>query len=286
MNPVNGFTLEGLPALVLSNMPIQSTIPGLTVTRPEIYFGQLTSTDVYVKTRQKEFNYPQGETNNLTSYEGDGGIRLGGFLRRILIALDRGDIAKLPFSDDVTPDSRLLMRRNIRDRVQALAGFLTFDPDPYIVLGDDGRIFWMLDAYTTAETYPYSRHYRLGRTTVNYMRNSVKVIIDAYNGATTFYVFENEDPVIAAYRGIFPALFRDAAAMPADLRLHVRYPELMLKMQASVYGLYHMTQPEVFYNREDLWTVASEVGLNDQREQATQAMEPNFVLMKLPGESR
>ena len=210
MNPVNGFTAEGLPTLVLSNMPIQSTIPGFNVTRPEIYFGELTNTDVYVKTRQKEFNYPQGETNNLTSYEGEGGIRLGGFLRRLLIALDRGDIAKLPFSDDITPDSRLLMRRNISERVEALAPFLTFDPDPYVVVVDDGRIFWMHGRFTTSSTYPYARHYLLGREPINYMRNSVKVVIDAYNGATTFYVFDAEDPIIAAYRGIFPTLFRDA----------------------------------------------------------------------------
>src|SRR4029077_12417287 len=135
MNPVNGFTAEGLPNLILSNMPVQSTVRGLTVRRPEVYFGELTNTDVYVKTRQKEFNYPQGETNNVTSYEGNGGIVLGGFFRRLLIALDRGDLAKLPFSDDVTPESRLLMRRNVRDRVAALAGsFLTFDPDPYMVV--------------------------------------------------------------------------------------------------------------------------------------------------------
>ncbi len=130
MNPVNGFTPEGLPTLILSNMPVQSTVRSLNVTRPEVYFGELTDTDVYVKTRQKEFNYPQGQTNNLNSYEGNGGILLGGFLRRIIIALDRGDLAKLPFSDDVTPDSRLLMRRNVLDRVATLAPFLTFDPDP------------------------------------------------------------------------------------------------------------------------------------------------------------
>ncbi len=163
MNPVNGFTPEGLPTLLLSNMPVQSTQPGLTLNRPEIYFGELTNSDVYVKTRQKEFNYPQGETNNLTSYEGSGGIVLGGFFRRALIALERGDLAKLPFSDDVTEESRLLMRRNVRDRVAALAPFLTFDPDPYIVLSDDGRLLWMMDAFTTSDSYPYSRHYRLGR---------------------------------------------------------------------------------------------------------------------------
>jgi uncharacterized membrane protein (UPF0182 family) len=284
MNPVNGFTAEGLPDLVLSNMPIQSTIPKLNVTRPEIYFGQLTNTDVYVKTRQKEFNYPQGETNSLTSYEGDGGIRLGGFLRRLLIALDRGDIAKLPFSDDITPDSRLLMRRNISERVTELAPFLTYDPDPYILVAPDGRIFWMLDAYTKSSSYPYARHYLLGREPINYMRNSVKVVIDAYNGATTFYVFDNDDPIVSAYRGVFPTLFRDAADMPAGVREHIRYPELLLKLQAAVYGLYHMTDPAVFYNREDLWTVATEVGMNTQREQAAQVMEPNFVLMTLPGE--
>jgi uncharacterized membrane protein (UPF0182 family) len=284
MNPVNGFTPEGLPALVLSNMPIQSTIADLNVTRPEIYFGELTATDVYVKTRQKEFNYPQGENNNLSSYEGDGGIRLGGFFRRLLIALDRGDLAKLPFSDDITPDSRLLMRRSVRERVEAIAPFLTYDPDPYLVVSSDGRLRWIMDAYTTSASYPYARHYRLGREAVNYMRNSVKVVIDAYDGSATFYVFDSQDPIIAAYRGVFPTLFRDASTMPATLRAHVRYPELLLKLQATVYGLYHMTDPAVFYNREDLWTVASEVGLSAAREQAQQAMEPNFVLMKLPNE--
>ena len=285
MNPVNGFTPEGLPTLILSNMPVQSTVRSLTVTRPEIYFGELTNTDVYVKTRQKEFNYPQGQTNNLTSYEGNGGIVLGGFLRRIAIALDRGDLAKLPFSDDVNEQSRLLMRRNVRDRVAALAPFLTYDSDPYLVVGDDGRLSWIMDGFTISDTYPYSSHYPLGRNLINYMRNSVKVVIDAYDGTTTFYVFDAEDPIVAAYRRIFPSLFKDAAAMPPALRKHVRYPESLLKLQAAVYGLYHMTDPEVFYNREDLWTVASEVGMNESGEQKTQPMEPNFVLMKLPGET-
>ena len=281
MNPVNGFTPEGLPTLVLSNMPVQSTIEGLTIKRPEIYFGELTNTDVYVKTRQREFNYPQGDTNNLTSYEGTGGIRLGGFLRRTLIALDRGDIAKLPFSDDVTSESRLLMRRNLRQRVQELAPFLTLDPDPYVVVGEDGRIYWFMDAFTTSNTYPYARRVHLGDEQFNYVRNSVKVLIDAYTGATTFYVFDAKDPVIAAYRAIFPGLFSDASAMPPAVRKHVRYPELLLNVQAAVYGLYHMTNPDVFYNREDLWSVATEIVSTAQRQQV---MEPNFVLMRLPGE--
>jgi uncharacterized membrane protein (UPF0182 family) len=287
MNPVNGFTPEGLPTLVLSNMPVQSTIPSIKVTRPEIYFGELTKTDVYVKTRQKEFNYPQGDTNSLTSYEGTGGIAVGGFFRRLLIAFERGDLSKLPFSDDVTSDSRLLMRRDIRDRMNVLAGFfLTFDDDPYIVLDDEGRLFWMFDAYTTSATYPYARHFRLGNDPINYLRNSVKAVVNAYDGATTFYVFDNEDPIVAAYRAVFPSLFKDASAMPPDLRRHVRYPELLLKLQAAVYGMYHMTDPAVFYNKEDLWSVASEVVLNARREQATQVMDPNFVLMTLPGEKK
>src|SRR5271165_4897588 len=239
MNPVNGFTAEGLPTLILSNMPVQSTVHSLSVTRPEIYFGELTNTDVYVKTRQKEFNYPQGESNNLTSYEGNGGIVLGGFIRRMIIALDQSDLAKLPFSDDVNKDSRLLMRRNIRDRVSALAPFLTYDPDAYAVLGDDGRLSWIMDAYTVSDSYPYSTHTRLDNASINYMRNSVKVVIDAYDGTTTFYVFDTEDPIIAAYRSIFPSLFKDAALMPAGLRKHVRYPELLLKLQADLRTLSH-----------------------------------------------
>ena len=285
MNPVNGFTQEGLPTLMLSNMPVQSTVHNLNVSRPEIYFGELTDTDVYVKTRQQEFNYPQGDTNNLTSYQGTGGIELGGFLRRVLLAFDRGDLAKLPFSDDVNSQSRLLMRRNVRDRAAALAPFLTFEQDPYVVLGENGRLSWIMDAFTTSDNYPYSTHYGLGGRAINYMRNSVKVVIDAYDGTTTFYVFDQQDPILAAYRRVFPSLFKDAEAMPTDLRNHLRYPESLLKLQAEVYGLYHMTDPEVFYNREDLWTVASEVGLADSGEQTTQAMQPNFVLMKLPGEA-
>jgi hypothetical protein len=203
----------------------------------------------------------------------------------MIVALDQNDLAKLPFSDDVNKNSRLLMRRNIRDRVSALAPFLTYDPDAYIVLGEDGRLSWIMDAYTVSDSYPYSSHYPLDSNSINYMRNSVKVVIDAYDGTTTFYVFDTDDPIIAAYRRIFPTLFKDASTMPAGLRKHVRYPEMLLKLQAEVYGLYHMTDPEAFYNREDLWTVATEVGMSEGGGQTTQAMQPNFVLMKLPGET-
>jgi len=286
MNPVNGFTTEGLPLFLLSNMPVQATTPTINVTRPEVYFGELTNSDVYVNTHQQEFDYPQGQGNNFTSYQGTGGIRLGSYFRRILLAIDRGDLGKLPFSDDVTPDSRLLMRRNIRERVAALAPFLTFDQDPYLVVGDTGKLSWIVDAYTTSDTYPYSTHYTLGDNPVNYIRNSVKVVIDAYNGAATFYVFDAHDPILSAYRGIFPSLFKGASAMPADLRRHVRYPEDIFNLQSQVYGLYHMTNSEVFFNREDLWTVATENGTDADGNQAVMPMKPNFVLMKLPSGNR
>ncbi|MDR1988867.1 MAG: UPF0182 family protein [Acidobacteriaceae bacterium] len=288
MNQVTRFTPEGMPDLLLSNMPVESRHPDITVRRPEIYFGELTNGDVYVRTRQKEFNYPQGETNNVTTYEASTGIPVGGAFRRLVLALDRSDLARMPFSDDLTPDSQLLMRRNIRERVETLAPFLTFDADPYIVVTKDGHLVWMMDGYTTSDAYPYSRHYLLEHQRINYLRNSVKATIDAYDGSVHFYIFEPGDPIIAAYRGLFPSLFADRSAMPADLQAHVRYPELMLEVQAAAYGLYHMTSPDVFYNREDLWTVATEVASTTRRDQppAAHAAEPNFVLMKLPGEPR
>ena len=283
MNAVNGVTTEGLPALVLADMPVHSTTADLQVTRPEIYFGQLTNTDVYVRTSQKEFNYPQGESNSYTSYEGQGGIPIGSWARRLLIAFNRGDLSKLPFSDDVRADSLLLMRRNIHDRVQAAAPFLVYDDDPYVVVGTDGRLYWIMDAFTTSDAYPYARHYRLASGRVNYIRNAVKVVIDAYEGSVTYYVFDPQDPIAAAYRRWFPELFKDADAMPAGLRDHARYPELLLAVQGAVYSLYHMRDPAVFYNREDLWTVASEVTMSEAREQVARPLEPNFVLMQLDG---
>jgi uncharacterized protein len=285
MNPVNGFSAEGLPLLLLSNMPVQSTTPEIQVTRPEIYFGELTTDDVYVRTQQKEFNYPQGESNSYTAYEGKGGIVIGSALRRLLIAIDRGDLTKLPFSDDITPDSRLLMRREIRERVRTLAPFFMYDPDPYLVVGKDGRLYWLMDGFTSSSTFPFATHYVVGPDEVNYLRNSVKVVVDTYDGSVTYYVFDDTDPIIEGYQRMFPTLFRKGSDMPAAVREHVRFPELLLKMQATVYSLYHMTDPQVFFNREDLWSVASQVTLSEAREQVTQPLEPNFVLMRLPGES-
>ena len=285
MNTANGFDTEGMPKFVLSNMPIESTAPEIKVTRPEIYYGQKTNSNVYVKTKRMEFNYPQGEANNLTSYEGTGGIRIGGLVRRWLLAWALDDLTKLPFSDDVTSESRVLIHRNIRDIVDSVAPFLIYDNDPYIVISSDGRLFWMIDAFTESTTYPYSRHHNADDKSINYIRNSVKVTIDAYNGAVNFYVFDPQDPLIQTYRATFPALFRDASEMPADLRAHVRYPETLIKVQGEVFGLYHTQDTNSFFQREDLWTVAQQVSLNPQtKQQEPNPIEPYFVLMQLPGE--
>ncbi|MEP6569567.1 MAG: UPF0182 family protein, partial [Acidobacteriota bacterium] len=284
MNTANGFTPEGMPRFIISDMPIQSNSPEIKVTRPEIYYGQETHTDVYVKTRQKEFDFPQGETNTFTSYQGSGGIRIGGRARRMLLAWALGDLSKLPFSDDVNSESRVLIHRNIRELVNGLAPFLIYDNDPYIVVSNEGRLFWMLDAFTESSTYPYSTHHTVGQNNVNYIRNSVKVVIDAYNGTVHFFVFDNNDPLIATYRATFPTLFEDASQMPADLRAHVRYPETLIRVQGEVYGLYHTQSAKAFFQREDVWNVAQQVALNDQNQKQVQPLDPYFVLMQLPGE--
>jgi uncharacterized membrane protein (UPF0182 family) len=284
MNTANGFTPEGMPRFILSNMPLESTAPEIKVTRPQIYFGQETNTDVYVKTRQKEFDFPQGESNTYTSYDGTGGIRVGGGLRRLLLAWAVDDLTKLPFSDDVSADSRVMIHRNIKEIVNGIAPFLIYDRDPYIVTGNDGGLYWMIDAFTEASTYPYSRHHKVEGNEINYIRNSVKVVIDAYNGTTRFYVFDPQDPLIAAYRGVFPSLFLDASQMPADLRGHVRYPETLLRVQGEVFSLYHTQNPKVLFQQEDVWSVAQQVVLDDQDKKQIQAIDPYYVLMQLPGE--
>jgi uncharacterized protein len=284
INTANGFDTEGMPKFVLSNMPLESTAPEIKVTRPEIYYGQKTDDSVYVKTKRMEFNYPQGEANNLNTYEGTGGIRIGGFLRRTTLAAALDDLSKLPFSDDVTSESRVLIHRNIRDIVDSVAPFLVYDNDPYVVVSNDGRLYWIVDAFTESSSYPYSHHYQAGEKTVNYIRNSVKVVIDAYNGAASFYVFDAQDPLIQTYRATFPKLFHDASEMPADLRAHVRYPETLIKVQAEVFGLYHTQNTNAFFQKEDLWSVARQVSLNEEKKQQEEYIEPYFVLMQLPGE--
>lgn len=286
MNTANGFTREGMPLFVVSNMPVESTAPELKVTRPQIYYGQLTNTDVYVKTKQQEFDFPQGETDTsiYTTYEGNGGIKIGGPIRRLLLAWALGDLAKLPFSDDVTSESHAMIRRNILQIVNHLAPFLIYDNDPYMVVNEEGRLFWIIDAYTQSASYPYSRHHRVANYSVNYIRNSVKVVIDAYHGTTDFYVFDQQDPLIAAYSATFPSLFKNADQMPADLRSHVRYPETLFKVQGEVYGLYHTQNPTVFFQREDIWNVANRITADEQQNRQSQPIDPYFVLMRLPEE--
>jgi uncharacterized membrane protein (UPF0182 family) len=299
MSLANGFTPEGRPQFILSNMPTESSSPDIKLTRPQIYFGEKTDTTVYVDTHLKEFDYPQGDANASTTYEGAGGFPVGGFFRRWVLAWELGDLSRLPFADDVTAESRVLMRRRIDERVRTLAPFLTYDADPYIVVGADGRLYWMIDAYTATDTYPYARHYDTAAGAVNYIRNSVKVVVDAYDGSTAFYVFDKDDPLLRAYRNLFPKLFRDAAEMPETLRAHVRYPEDLLKAQAEAYSLYHTDDAKVFFQREDMWSVArgpaSSQGGGGQdgsggqgnggQAGGAQPLEPYFALLQLPGAS-
>jgi uncharacterized membrane protein (UPF0182 family) len=283
MNSANGFTPEGLPQFVLSNMPVEGE---MKLTRPEIYFGELTNRFVYVKTQQSEFDYPQGEANATTSYQGSGGIPIGNAMRRSLIAWAIGDLARLPFSNAVTSESRVLINRNIREIVNGVAPFLTYDKDAYIVVSEDGRLFWMLDAFTESDYFPYATHHNVAGNSVNYIRNSVKVVIDAYNGTTNFYVFDNQDPIIAAYRLVFPNLFKEASQMPADLRAHVRYPETLVRAQGEVYSLYHTQNPKMFFQREDVWSIAQQIEVNEKGEKTTEAIDPYYVVMQLPGEQQ
>ncbi len=281
MNTANGFTPEGRPRFVLSNMPVESTAPELKLTRPQIYYGQKTDSDVYVLTKQKEFDFPQGDSNTYTTYEGTGGIKIGGSLRRLALAAELGDLTKLSFSDDVLSESRVLMRRNIMTRVKTIAPFLIYDDDPYIVVDSEGKLSWIIDAFTSAERYPYSHHYDVQGKTVNYLRNSVKVTIDAYNGDVNFYVFDDEDAILKTYQNMYPTLFQSGDKMPADLREHIRFPETMLKTQGEAFGLYHTTNPKIFFQREDVWTLAS-LTVKGQNNDQPQPLQPYFALTKLP----
>jgi uncharacterized membrane protein (UPF0182 family) len=195
-------------------------------------------------------------------------------------------LTKVPFSDAITPETRVLIHRNIRERINSIAPFLIYDNDPYIIVTGDGRLVWMVDAFTESATYPYSRHYSVDDRQANYIRNSVKVTIDAYNGTVTFYIFDGQDPIIQAYKNIFPSMFRDSSEMPADLRAHVRYPETLVKVQGEVFSLYHTTNAKVFFQREDIWSVAKQKAKEGEQKQQSQPVEPYFVLMQLPGENK
>ena len=287
MNTVNEFTPEGLPNLVLKNMPVESSAPEIKLTRPEIYFGEGTNSHVYVNTKPQgatppEFNYPApGNVDSYTTYEAGAGIPVGGVLRQLALSLYLGDGTNLLFSNYIHSESRVLMRRNILERVRQIAPFLLFEDDPYIVINNEGRLYWIIDAFTHADRYPYSTPYDVANRQINYIRNSVKAVVDAYDGSVQFYVFEPDDLIIKAYQEIFPELFRAKGDMPADLLAHVRYSSLLVNIQARVYTLYHMQNTQTFYNHEDLWAIATgEASTGGE----TMAMQPYHVLMQLPGE--
>ncbi|HXF39794.1 MAG TPA: UPF0182 family protein [Blastocatellia bacterium] len=288
MNRVNEFTPEGLPNLVLKNMPVESTAPEIKVTRPEIYFGEATNSHVYVRTKPQgatppEFDYPATDnTESYTTYAGDAGIGVGGLFRQLALSVYLGDGTNLLFSNYINSDSRVLIRRSVRERVQELAPFLMLEDDPYLVISNEGKLYWMIDAFTHADQYPYSTAYPVGDRSVNYIRNSVKAVVDAYEGSVTLYVFEPDDPIIAAYQEIFPSLFRPKSEMPEDLLAHIRYPSLLVNAQARVFTLYHMQNTQTFYNHEDLWAIAAEQAA--QQGADASVMEPYHVLMQLPGE--
>jgi uncharacterized protein len=288
MSTVNEFTNEGQPNLLLKNMPVESSAPELKITRPEIYFGESTDSHVYVRTKpqggtQPEFNYPaEGNNDSYNEYDGQSGIAVGGLFRKMALAFYLGDGTNLLFSDYVHADSRVLLRRDVEQRVKTIAPFLMFDEDPYIVISKDGRLYWMIDAFTYSDRYPYSSTYKAGGQNVNYIRNSIKAVIDAYDGSVQFYVFEPDDAIIKSYQKIFPTLFRPSSEMPEDLRAHVRYPTLLVGLQANVYTLYHIQNPQTFYNHEDLWAIATEEGPNAQSKEISY-MRPYHVLLQLPG---
>ena len=272
--PVNEIDSRGNPVLWAHDIPIVAK-KNLSVTHGEIYFGELTNDRVYVRTTEKELDFPQGQANAETIYQGSGGIPISNLWRKLVFAREF-DALPLFISGYFTPESRVILRRNIVERVNTLAPFLTFDRDPYII-ADSDHYSYILDAYTTSANYPYSESYQGSLSAYrgqNYLRNSVKAVIDAYNGSVTFYVFDQNDPLIRAYEKILPEMFKDAREMPPNLRRHIRYPEDLFTVQAEMYGTYHMTNPTTLYNREDRWEVPHEL----DRE-----MLPYYVTTKLPG---
>ena len=274
LGPVNEVTPEGLPVLFIKDLPPVSSVD-LAVDQPGLYFSDLSSDYVLVGTNTREFHYPKGDDNVFSQYEGAGGVPLGGLVRKMLFALYFRDFNIL-ISEQLTPESRVLFHRNITDRVNTIAPFLVYDGDPYLVISE-GRLYWMRDAYTVSKRYPYSTQVV---NEVNYIRNSVKIVIDAYHGTTTYYLADPNDPIALTLQRVFPDLFTPLDEMSADLRSHIRYPEDIFRLQTEVFSTYHMTNPAIFYNKEDQW----EVPAIDADGRDTQ-MEPYYTIMKLPGEN-
>jgi uncharacterized membrane protein (UPF0182 family) len=276
MSPVSTVTAEGLPELYIKDIPPNSSV-GIEVTQPRIYYGEATTDYAIVNTETRELDYPRGGENVYTTYDGGGGVRLGSTLRKLVYAIKFTD-PQIVLSDSVTERSRLQFNRDIGTRAPTIAPFLEYDDDPYVVVSN-GKLYWIYDAYTTTDQYPYSNRVRFKGQRTNYVRNSVKVVIDAHTGETTYYVADDTDPLIQTYGKAFPGLFEDFEDMPADLREHVRYPEDAFQVQANLYLNYHMKAPQVFYNKEDAWRVPDEVARGEQI-----PMEPYYVIMTFPGE--
>ena len=271
MGPVNQVTQEGLPVLFIQDLPPTSSVD-LTVDQPSIYFGELSNEYVIVNTDTDEFHYPEGDDNVSTRYDGKGGVAMSSLLRRLLFAA-RFRAYEILVASQLGSDSRILYHRNILDRVTTIAPFLRYDDDPYLVISE-GRLVWIVDAYTASDRYPYATPAANG---INYIRNAVKIVIDAYDGTTTFYMADPEDPIARTLEAIFPSMLQPLDTMTTDLRSHIRYPEGLFSLQTEIYSTYHMTNPEVFYNREDQW----EVPVIDNEE-----MQPYYTIMRLPGEPR
>ena len=283
--PVNQVTPEGLPVLFVKDLPPKSEVKELEVTRPEVYYGEIPNEYVVVKTKSKEFDYPKGEENVYSIYKGLGGVEINSPLRRLLYALRFGSL-KLFLSSDITKESRILYYRNIKERVSKIAPFLMLDRDPYLVIAQ-GKMYWMLDAYTSTDRYPYSQPLPLNGGKVNYIRNSVKAVVDAYDGQVKFYLADLEDPIIKTYTKIFPKTFQKLEDMPKGLIAHLRYPEDIFTLQTEIYTTYHMDDPQIFYNKEDQWEIpAIAQGNETQTEGETPTMNPRHMIMKLPGEKQ
>jgi hypothetical protein len=277
VNPVNKISGEGLPQLLIKDIPPVSSV-NLTITRPEIYYGEITKDYVIVKTKAKEFDYPKGDDNVYSTYAGNGGIAVSSLWRRILFSIKYSNIQIL-LTTNFTPESKIMIYRNIQERVNKIAPFLGYDGDPYMVISKEGKLFWIQDAYTVSSNYPYSTPIKGGY--FNYIRNSVKVVIDAYNGTMDFYIIDQKDPVVKVYQNIFPQLFKNFDQMPENLKEHIRYPKDLFQVQAELYSTYHMTDPDVFYNKEDYWNVPNEIYAENEIR-----MEPYYIVTKLPGHAR
>lgn len=275
--PVNQVTSSGQPEFFIKDIPPQHST-SLKITRPEIYFGELANEYVLVRTKSQELDYPAGDQNIYTTYKGTGGVPIGSFWRKLVFAAHHASM-RILLSQDLTEESRILYHQQIQERVKKIAPFITFDRDAYVVIAQGGRLFWIVDGYTNSDRFPYSEPLR--RQGVNYIRNSVKAVVDAYNGTVEFYLSDATDPIIQSFAKTFPLVFKPMDSMPEDLRAHVRYPQDLFTIQAQVYTTYHMQDPQVFFNKEDLLSIPRRTIEGRERD-----MEPYYTIMRLPGEEK